>query len=69
MLPILGVTKTVISKRSDGYFWVKEFEHSDWEIAQYDSENDAWSLMWEELPLSDNELFEINETRILPPQN
>lgn len=58
-------------KREPGYYWVKQGEHSDWEIGEYDpkiEESNQWTLTSDRhFCWGDNAFFKINENRIPSP--
>ena len=50
--------------REDGYYWIKLTEHSEWEVSLY--ENGSFALIANEFAFyTDNEVFEIDEKRIV----
>lgn len=63
--------------REEGYYWVRKYDWSDWEIMSFGrhgfhkSADDPiyWKCFDNNERYSDGSLFLINETRILPPQN
>lgn len=55
-------------KLESGYYWIKFNSNSNWETAQYDSEQDEWNILGILSPVTYGELFIIHEERILPPK-
>ena len=61
-------------ERQTGYYWVRrpcnKDEDSDWEIALFENLPDRkiWTIMWFEGEFNDNAFIEINENRILNPE-
>lgn len=58
--------------RLTGYYWVKrytgKFDIEEWEIAYYESyPHFSWTIMWFEDYYKDSDLVEINETRLMAP--
>lgn len=55
--------------RQSGYYWVKRSGSAAWSIAEFVDDMDVqyWLLTDEEYGRSEFELYEINETRILAP--
>jgi hypothetical protein len=53
--------------RLEGYYWIKY--KGDWEPAKWDATKGWWTLFYEPTFLYERELEEVNEERILPPQN
>ena len=51
--------------RESGYYWTKALKESQWEVAWYDSDEKGWSVMWSWGIKQDNDLFEIDENRIM----
>lgn len=49
--------------REDGFYWIKYIEH--WEVAEF--EEGYWWLTAVEINIKEVNILEINETRILPP--
>jgi len=60
-------------KRETGYYWVKcvpdREDDTEWEIAYYEvlPNRNVWTIMWFEDEFKDDAFIEINETRILSP--
>ena len=52
-------------ERKSGFYWVKY--SGGWEPAWFDSKANDWSLVALELQLTDDDMIEINENRIMSP--
>ena len=52
-------------ERKSGFYWVKYSEV--WEPGWFDSKANDWSLVATELQLTDSDMKEINENRIMSP--
>ena len=52
-------------ERKSGFYWVKYCGR--WETAWFDSKVNDWSLVAMELNLVDDDMTEINENRIMSP--
>ena len=52
-------------ERKSGFYWIKY--GVDWEVAWFDSKANDWSLVAMELNLVDDDMTEINENRIMSP--
>jgi hypothetical protein len=53
--------------RKEGYYWVKQYKETDYEVALYEA--GMWWLCAIDCSYCDGELHAINETQILPPNN
>lgn len=55
--------------RQSGYYWIKELKTSSWVVARYHGSTiNRWSYSGNPLrPWRDSEFYQINETRILAP--
>ena len=50
--------------REAGYYWIKIYENSEWEISSYS--DGTFAIFYTEFAYyNDNELFEIDEKRIV----
>ena len=52
-------------ERKSGFYWVRY--SGDWESAWFDSKANDWSLVASELQFTDDDMIEINENRIMSP--
>lgn len=52
-------------ERKSGFYWIKYCE--EWGSAWFDSKANDWSLVAMELNLFDDDMTEINENRIMSP--
>lgn len=54
-----------MEKRKSGYYWVKYINRSDWVVCLYYQNSGKWYVP--NAFISDEDLGEINETRIMNP--
>jgi len=54
-----------MEKRKSGYYWVKYINRSDWVVCLYYQSSGKWYVP--NAFISDEDLGEINETRIMNP--
>lgn len=55
--------------RTSGFYWIIYEGETEWEVARWDAEEKLWYLIYGTCPAQEDELSEINETRLLPPKN
>ena len=56
------------AERVSGYYWVRIYGEK-WDCAEWDQQNQHWSLTGIDTYYSDSELIEIKERRILSPDD
>lgn len=56
-----------MSKRKQGYYWIKRAGKKKWQIAFWDREYRAWYLPGSGIGFIDDEMFEIDERKIERP--
>lgn len=55
-------------KRENGYYWVRYQAVTDWEVSEWLGEkHNSWVFSWSDNDYVDSDFYEINETRILDP--
>lgn len=54
--------------RKEGYYWVK-YDGNGWDVAFWSEKTDGWKLPDRKFTYYDNELDEIFEIKILPPND
>lgn len=54
-----------MEKRKSGFYWVKYVNGTEWVVCQYSQNSCRWYVRG--MPISDGELGEINENRIMSP--
>jgi hypothetical protein len=52
-------------KREPGYYWVK-FD-DEWMVSWYNHKSNEWSMHYTSLPFKEEEFQEINELRLIAP--
>ena len=52
-------------ERKSGFYWVKYVNGTEWVVCQYSQNSCRWYVRG--MPISDGELGEINENRIMSP--
>ena len=54
-----------MEKRKSGFYWVKYINSNDWVICRYSQNSERWYVP--NTFIGDSELSEINENRIMSP--
>ena len=52
-------------KRKSGYYWVKVYSFSEWEISSYNEYEEEWNVCGNTYPFTDIELYDILEVNIV----
>ncbi len=51
--------------RKSGYYWIKRFRKSEWQIAEWNFVTQEWSFCGSEFSLPSEDMYEIDEELIL----